>query len=386
VFNDSTVVTRGRQSRGGEDRNITLQSDLTSKLEFGGFKHLLLAGYEYQTEDSYRWNYDATGNANPATTLNPNPYPLLPATFFANWKQRTGQVYFSDWTTSFYLQDMIDLTPTWKVLLGTRYDDFRATYSTGAQGFQRTDKVWSYRSGLIWQPTDFQSYYASLGNSFNPSAESYAIAGNSVDTPPEKNRNMELGGKWEAASGNLSLSAALFRTEKTNERNTDPSNAGTLILSGARHTQGLELSAAGRITPRWEVFAGYALMSSRIDNHVNPAFVGIIAQNTPPYSLNAWSAYRLNGGWKLGGGVEMVGNRTVYGASTSPVAAPPAYRVAPHYMRWDAMLTYEQKEYDIKLNVINVFNTKWYDAPYENGGHVVPGTTRTGLVTLTWKY
>jgi catecholate siderophore receptor len=388
VFNDNTVVTRGRQTRGGEDRGITLQSDLTTKTEFGGFKHLLLAGYEYQTEDSYRWNYVATGNANPPTTLNPNPYPALPASFFTSWKQRTGEVYFNDWTTSFYLQDMIDLTKNWKVLLGTRYDNFRASYKPATPpSFQRTDKVWSYRSGLLWQPSDFQSYYASLGNSFNPSAESYAIAGNNVNTPPEKNLNMEIGGKWEAASGNLSLSAALFRTEKTNERNTDPSNAGTLVLSGRRHTQGLELSAAGRITSRWEVFGGYALMSSRIDEHVNPAYVGIVAQNTPPYSLNAWSTYRLDGGWKIGGGMEMVGNRTVYGfGNISPTSAPPVYRVAPHYTRWDAMLSYEQKNYDIKFNITNLFNTTWYDAPYENGGHVVPGTSRTGLVTLAWKY
>jgi catecholate siderophore receptor len=386
VFNDATVVTRGRQSRGGEDRNITIQSDLNSKFEFGGMKHLLLAGYEYQTEDSYRWAYNATGNANPATTLNPNPFPVLPASFFSNWKVRTGEVYFNDWTTSFYVQDMVEFMPKWKLLLGTRYDDFRANYKTATAGFRRDDRVWSYRSGLLWQPGDFQSYYASLGNSFNPSAESYAIAGNTVDTPPEKNLNMEVGGKWEAASGNLSLTAALFRTEKTNERNTDPSNAGTLILSGKRHTQGVELSAAGRITPRWDVFAGYALMSSRIDKHVNPAFVGVIAQNTPPYSLNAWSTYRMDGGWKVGGGLEMVGNRTVYGASTAPAGPAPVYRVAPHYMRWDALLAYEQKKYDIKLNIINVFNTKWYDAPYENGGHVVPGTTRTGLVTVAWKY
>ncbi len=388
VFTDSTAVTRGRQARGGDDGAVTLQSDFTTRVDFGGFKHLLLAGIEYQRENSYRWNYDATGNANPATTLLPNPYPVLPATFFNNWQKRTGMVYFKDSTVGLYAQNMIDVTKNWKVLLGARYDDFRASYFTQTGAFDRIDHEWSYRSGLIYQPDDMQSYYVAYGTSFNPSAESYAIANTAAaNTAPEKNRNIEAGGKWELFDGNLSLRSAVFRTEKTNERNTDALNPNTLLLSGRRHTDGIELEAAGRVNSRWEVFGAVARMWSRIDEIINPAYVGLDAQNTPPYTANLWTTYRLPHGWKLGAGAELLGERTVYAfGNISQNSAPPSLRYIPAYVRWDAMLAYEQKHYDIRLNVANLLDRTYYDAPYENGGFVVPGAPRNFRLTLALKY
>ena len=74
---------------------------------------------------------------------------------------------------------------------------------------------------------------------------------------------VELGAKWMLFEGDLSLRAALFRATKDWERNTDLETTGA-ILTRKRRTDGLELEAAGRITERWEVFAGLALMDAEI--------------------------------------------------------------------------------------------------------------------------
>jgi catecholate siderophore receptor len=97
--------------------------------------------------------------------------------------------------------------------------------------------------------------------------------------------------------------------------------------------------------------------------------------NTPDYTFNLWTVYRVGGGWKVGGGVEGVGNR--YGNTTNTV-------LVPHYSRWDALLAYEQRRYEIKLNVLNVFDRDYYEGVYQ--GHVIPGTTRTLLVTGKLKF
>jgi catecholate siderophore receptor len=377
-LSDATGITRQAQRRGGEEDTLTSQTDYTTRFSTGGIKHLALAGLELLHENASRWNW-AGGGANPPTTVgNPNSSPVLPANFFS--VARAGQVNYKADTTGLYAQDMIELRPQWKVLLGARWDLFKADYERAApQGpLSRTDRVWSYRTGLIYQPSDFQSYYVAYGTSFNPSGELYSLDDLSARTPPEKNRNMEVGSKWELADGNLSVRTALFRSEKTNERNTDLSVVvDQNLLSGKRHTDGVELEAAGRITPNWEVFSGLALMKSVIDaaTGAQANTLGKKPINTPSYTFNLWTVYRLGGGWKVGTGVEGVGNRYANTTNTAMV---------PHYARWDALLAYEQSRYELKVNVLNLADQSYYEGVYQ--GHVIPGVKRTLLFTAKLKY
>ena len=376
---DNTVINRQAQRRAGEEDTLTSQTDLTTKFNTGGIKHLALAGVELLHEEAYRWSW-ANGGTNPSTTVgNPNPYPVLPANFFSS-ATRSNQVRYKANTVGLYAQDIIELTPVWKLLLGARYDNFAADYDRAppAGPLARTDRVWSYRSGLMYQPTDTQSYYVAYGTSFNPSGELYSLDDRGANTPPEKNRNIEIGAKWELFDGNLSLRTALFRSEKTNERNTDLSvSVEQNLLSGKRHTDGVELEAAGRITRNWEVFGSVAFMDASIDEAAGSQAntLGKIPINTPGYTSSIWSVYRLGGGWKVGGGVEAVGTR--YGNTTNTVAVP-------HYTRWDALLAYEQRSYELKLNVLNLLDTDYYEGVYQ--GHVIPGTQRALQVTGKLKF
>ena len=78
---------------------------------------------------------------------------------------------------------------------------------------------------------------------------SISAANESVD--PEKNRSYEVGGKWDLLDGNLSLTAALFRIEKTDARTEDPIT-GDVVLAGETRTDGAELGFTGRILPNWQ--------------------------------------------------------------------------------------------------------------------------------------
>jgi catecholate siderophore receptor len=374
----TTPMNRQAQRRAGEEHTVTLQSDLTTKFTSGGFKHLVLAGVELLREEGYRWNWGG-GGANPATTVgNPNPFAALPANYFSS-AVKTGEVRFNADTVGLYVQDIIELGPRWKLLVGTRHDSLDAKYDRAApQGdLARKDSMWSYRGGLMFQPGDTQSYYIAYGTSFNPSAELYALDDRTANTPPEKNRNMEIGAKWELFDGDLSLRSALFRTEKHNERNTDLALPNLSLLSGKRHTDGIEFEAAGRITKNWEVFGGVAFMNGKIDSASaqQAGTRGRVPINTPEYTASLWTTYKLPGGWKLGGGYENVGSR--YGDQNNTVTVPA-------YWRTDALVAYEQSRYALRMNVYNVFNKKYYEGVYS--GHVVPGTLRTVLLTAELKF
>jgi catecholate siderophore receptor len=122
----------------------------------------------------------------------------------------------------------------------------------------------------------------------------------------------------------------------------------------------------------------------------NPEFVGKRARNTPRYTFNLWTTYKLTGNWKIGGGVEAKGDRQAVnpsGAGAVPTLNGVYYpNTAPSYARWDAMASWEQKNWTLRLNVKNVFDTLYWDSVYDNGGFTIPGTRRSLILTGEFKF
>lgn len=157
--------------------------------------------------------------------------------------------------------------------------DYKTLNSTSgvATDFNLKYNEWSYRSGLLYQPTDLSTYYLAWSDSFNPTADLYQL-NNNIRYDAERSRTVELGTKWELFDGALSLRTALYRATKFNERNTDLEQANSAVLSKERHTDGFEIEAAGRITPQWDVFGGIALMRAEIDDQFDGELLGTFAQ------------------------------------------------------------------------------------------------------------
>jgi catecholate siderophore receptor len=378
-INENTLINRQRQARGAKEHVLTSQTEYNGKFITGPLKHEVLGGYEFTWERSHRWT-NTSPFANPRTVLgNPDTTPGLPSGFDDSFS-RTAFNYYNGRTNSLYAQDTVQVIPHWKVLLGTRFDDMHVDYNrpTPAGPLTRDDKVWSYRGGLLYQPNALSTYYVSYGSSFNPSAELYQLDDRTANTPPEKSRNIEAGAKWELFGGDLSLRTAVFRSEKTNERNTDLSRPDVALLTGRRHTDGIEVETAGRITPNWQIFSSVALMRSNVDEASASQATALDKRpvNTPNYTYSLWSTYTLkyHGNWKIGAGLEGVGYRY---ATTNNLVSIPAY------MRMDAMLEYSRKAYAIKLNIFNMLNRKYYEGIYV--GHVVPGTPLAAQLSLNWK-
>jgi len=378
---DSSVINRQRQARGGEEDTLAAQVDFNTKFTAAGMKHELLAGAEFLDEKANRYNYTSLPYTSLATTVgNPNTTPVVPAGFYESFVPLTAGAYKGH-TYSAYGQDTIEFIPKWKALFGARFDSMRAdydTYSAGVYGgsFTRKDDIWSWRTGLMYQPTKLATYYASYGTSFNPSAELYQLDPRTSNTPPEKSRNIELGAKWEMLDGDLSVRTAVFRSEKTNERNTDVADPDVYLLSAKRHTDGVEVEAVGRINPQWDVFGNVAFMRAKVDEGSSAAAsFGKTPLNTPNHTFSLWTTYKFAPGWKVGGGVEGVGDRWANSANSALV---------PGYRRVDALLEYAAKAYSVKLNVLNLFDKKYYEGVY--AGHVLPGTERAMQLTLTTKF
>ena len=375
-LNGNTQVNRGNQTRAGEEHHTFLQTDYLNWVQWLGLRHEVLAGAEYALERSTRFTYTGTP-AKPATTVG-----AASNTGVADTRVKTWANTFEASTLGAYVQDTVSLTPYWKLVGGLRWDQFGGNYNRATGGpLSRTDAVWSKRLGVMYQPDEEVSYYASYGTSFNTSGDLYQYDNNSANTPPESSRNMEIGIKWELLEGDLSLRTALARTDKYNERNTDINQGtGEFLLSGQRHTDSLEFEVAGRITPNWEVFAGLVFMNAVIDqagsSAASQATVGLNPGLTPAKQGNLWTTYRINGNWRLGGGITAVSENHPASASATSLA-----NTAPGYVKADALIEYQWSAINqLKVNIDNLGDTVYYSSLYQAWPSLAPGRS----VRMTW--
>lgn len=380
-----TVRRNDRKSRLEDNDSLVNQTEAVWKTMTGSIGHTLLAGVELARERIDRTTYTFPGlteTSHLVSLLDPDP-----ANEGAGWNKTPQAVLRTEATTrALYLQDQLRLSPQWKAVAGVRWDRFEvehdnnqivATASTpvGVTSLSRTDKVASTRGGLIWQPTASQSYYVSYGTAFSPSAEFGTLANNTVNVEPEKVRSYEAGAKLEITR-RVSVSAALFRNEKTNERVADPAGGPDQVLEGARRIDGVELGIAGRITPAWDVFAGAVLMDARITKQPStPANVGNQPAFVAEKAANLWSTWRFAENWELGGGFYRIGS---YFANDTNAT------LVPGYTRWDATLAYVQPRYEVRLNLQNVFDETYYESAHPS--HVKPGIPRQLFATLVYRF
>ncbi len=395
--NPQALVLNGSVANGGPTRTadyetVTLQSDYSTAFSALGMAHLFLTGVEYLNENSHRTTLRNLGGTTAGNPPYYRPYDPNPT---------AAPVNFDSDSYAFYAQDTVEFIPQWKFTLGVRRDEMDADYSSQTSPSLAYGEN-SYRSALSFHPTTENHYYLSWSDSFSPTADLYQLT--VTPLPAERSEVVELGSKWLWFEGDLAFRAALYEATKEWERNTDLESTAA-ILTKERRTRGLELEAAGRINERWEIFSGLALMEAEIlevaENVnattgaitvANPAYAGKRPRNTPPYTFNLWSSYKLTPQWKIGGGVEAKGGR--YGYNPSGTGAIPTLpgsskfnpNTAPAYARWDLMLSYEQPRWSARLNVKNLFNQLYYDALYENGAFTVPGTRRIAILTGELKF
>jgi catecholate siderophore receptor len=370
------------------------QTDFTYRNTLGGLKQEWLFGAELGKQQRRAESVSA-GTVDRVSILNPGrvPVPAIPAAAFA--ADSAIPSHTTQDILGLYVQDQVTLSKTWKALAGVRFDQFKqdTSFDRKLSPLGRTDRSYSPRAGLVWQPTDTQSYYVSYSRSFQPSAEAFALAANNVGNEPEITRNIEVGSKLDVLDGAFSLTAALFNLERSNIKNTDPANPGLQINVGKQRTNGLELTANGRLPGRWDLSAGYAYLDGKMVESVarTPSLqlpivqvpaLGKVPALTPRHSASVWAMKDLGqlmgGNVSLGGGLNYVGQR--YTSLTNLV-------VLPGYMTADLAGVYKTGRYEVGLNVKNVTNKTYYVSSHgSNDNLTLPGAPRQVQLALRAKF
>ena len=365
-------------------------------------RHEVLTGFDFAKEKFQNFNVAALPAGVVLDKNTPRPtlgHPNDGTTVNEGARIKRIAADFDAEALGIYAQDLVQVAQDWKVLAGLRWDHFDGTYRTystaastatpviGTQtaNRERTDTPWSKRAGVLYQPTDKLSFHFSYGTSFNTSGDTYQYDNQSVNTPPESSENLELGAKMDLFDGNLSARLAAFRATKFHERNRDPDSAAEIaLLSGKRHTAGIEIDLAGRITSRWEVYGSYAWTPvARIDVGAPGSVPGVgegegtRSSMTPRHSGTIWTTYQVTEKIRFGGGLNARSSQTPN--------RNPAGIVAPKFVTGDLLAEYAfNEQIAIKANILNVTNKLYADSLYT--GHYIPGQPRTVYVTVSAKF
>lgn len=384
-FNAATfpnTFNRNRPARDIVEQIVSNQTDLTAKFDTFSLKHTLVTGIEFSEEWLDRTNY-AFQNIPPADVHHPDHHQSTAGMTRSRSARSDGQAF----GFGIFAADQIRLNEYFDLVGGVRWDYFdtdfhNKTYNTSgaltaSDRFSRTDKMWSYRGGLIFHPTTAQSYYFSYATAFNPSAEAVQLAANNEQTPPEKNEIFEVGTKLQFFNGALSVQGAVFRINKTDARVDDPDTpTGQLVLEGKQRVQGFEIGVAGQVLPNLNVFGGYTYLDSEFLESPDPDVKGNELLNVPRHSATLWVTYDFLEKWQIGGGPTYVSSRYNNAANASRI---------PGHVLWDSTLAYRlTKNLELRLNAINLTNDLYYSNI--SGGHVVPGNGRTFIFSTSFKF
>lgn len=378
---DQLYIQLGSHDRNIRDTSAFDQTDLLWQFHTGPLQHDLVAGAEVG-RDTY---------SNQAITLNNLPVLTLVNPAHVSGAQSGVTTTLGNLATASavteagYFNDTVAITGHWKAVGGMRWDRYDANIrnsvnsantagNTSVPSAQQTVYHDSVRGGLLYQPTAAQTWYAAYGTSFDPSLEQLTLTAGQQNVPPEKNRSFEAGNKWDLMGGNLSLTSALFQIEKTNARSLN--DDGTYDLDGTVRVNGFAASGAGRINKQWQVIGGYTYLDARITQaSARDATLGHVPANVPRHNATLWTSYTPVQEWELGTGVVWASSR--FNSTTNTVKVR-------GYERWDATVAYHQRRYDVRLNLQNLSNARYFDSIIaSDGGRSVPGVSRSALLSFT---
>jgi catecholate siderophore receptor len=386
AVNDAGNLTLSAYNNANDRTNVFNQADFTKKFVTGSIEHTLLAGLEVGHQDST--NRRNTGFFGTATSITvPSSAPFAVATRFAPNAGDADNNVKSD-IAAIYLQDQVALSPAWKVIAGLRYDRFTVDFDdrrtlVPAADLSRTDREASPRLGVVWTPDAKSTYYAAYSYAFLPSGEQLSLATTTADLAPEKALNYEIGARWDLLP-RLTLSAAVFRTDRNDVRVADPANPGFFVKSGQQRVEGVELGLQGDVTRAWSVYGGYAYLDGRILKPISsgtaatPASI-VPAGNriglVPEHTFSLWNKVEIGGGW--GTGLGLIYQSSAFTSFNNTVKLPGFTRVdgAVYY-------TLPGGRTRLALNVENLLDREYFPT-VDGDNNISPGAPRNARLTVS---
>lgn len=412
---------RGR-SRDANNELAHGQVDVSWEGELAGLQHTLVVGaaafeedYRLDTGEVQRTDTGAVVPLPPMNIADPDNVYAGPVNFILSSVR-----YGSRSNQAVYLFDNVVLNDQWSINGGLRWEHNKASSRldtsdttpgpdlgvvTPGPTFQNTDNLLTWRIGIVYKPIPNASLYVAYANSETPSQAS--VSGNctllTCNLDPEQAESFEIGAKWDY-DGRLSLTAALFRNDRTNYRvaSNDPSEpAGSQVLDGSARVDGIALGVAGRITEPWAIFANYTYLESKVLRGASQ-FTAAQGQDftkgddllgVPDHAFSLFTTYDVAEAIQVGYGVTYQGEYYLSQHGLIAGSNPPARTTIPRVKAEDywvhrATVAWTPRpDLELRLNVNNLFDKVYYTRVRTNlAGWATPGDRRNATLTANYRF
>lgn len=386
VFQDGETLVRQRRHRDYDANDLSARFEFSGTAETGSLLHHLLIGadaYDYELksmQSRWRVGWDS-GDTTYATSVSDPIYgQAMPdvSPFVDNVEEQKS--------LGAYIQDQIDLTDQWKVVLGVRFDKFEQTITNNLSGnvAEQKQNATSPRAGLVYQANDNVTLYTSYAEGFRPNS-GVGADGNAFE--PEESKSYEVGVKWNTDNDLFNGTLAVYKAEKSNILTADPVNSGFSAALGEAESKGVELDITSNIGDNTTLSLAYAYTKAETVNDVTNADWGVfipagsqlinIAENTANLTLKHFfdvNEYQAD----IGTSINYVGDRL--GETIDPDYILPSYTVVRLFGSIDVTDNYE-----LMFNIDNLFDEEYYASSYHKLW-TMPGSSRTYRLSMKYKF
>ncbi len=371
---DRRTLDRTISTSDENQQNYTLQTEVVGKFKTNWVGHQVLLGVELFR---YRFNYQFFNSTIAAIDLFDPVYGAQPDSPFVD---EFGPATYGTDGISLYFQDQVTFSKQWKLLAGGRLDLARSNNREGFENLLTTDSTdfaFSPRLGLVYQPLDWLSFYASYATSFNPVIFGTSRTRESFE--PESGRQFEVGVKADLLSNRLSATLAAYDITKNNVLITDPDDDRFSIQTGEQKSRGIELNLVGRPIEGWNMVLSYAYTNAFISqDSLIP--IGDQLVGSPQHQFGLWNTYELQKGalkgLGFGLGLYYVGDRSAVLPNTGVNL--------PSYFRVDTSIFYKRDNWKVQVNINNLTNADIYNA--RGNGLILPQPPLTVSGTVSYTF
>jgi catecholate siderophore receptor len=377
---DGALVTMDGYLDPTERQNLIISSNFVNELQIGNAVHTILVGAEIiDTEnENFRYNtfWSSTSDDNEIFNITRpmnfgiNSAGVLTTNDFA--ADLNNQTTSDIEVTSLYIQDQIDFSEKWKLMIGGRVDNFDITVvDVKADSSQsRDDSEFSPRGGIIFKARENMSMYWSYSESFLPrSGEQYKkLDANAARLDPDVFENSEFGLKWDISDA---LSMTLSKFDSKQVRASYDNDTGESAEIRGTEIDGLELEIKGKVHEKLYIAFGYTNLNGETSSGGKP-------RELPGHTLSLWAMYDLSDNFGYALGVTQQGESNIKDNNSA--------LVLPGYSRIDFAAFYNlSSDVIVRLNVENLTDKLYF--PHSHSTHQVSvGEPLNARLSITKKF
>lgn len=383
IFDPAT----GRVNR-GDFMNITHdqrlagnRTELRVDHDLGGMRNRAVIGMDFSRNDHQRDNNSPFASPpSPVDLLDPVPGSFVTTSVYR--PQRRTEVV----QKAVFAENLLDMGKGFKLSLSGRRDWIGLDSFNLIDG-SSFDKAWSgnsWRVGLLYDLTPAVTLYGQLGRALEPPSQIVTL------TPAQRGFNLtrarqaEVGVKASLPRNLGEATLAFYDIVRTDVLTRDPLNSTLTVQIGKQSARGVELALALRPTEKLSVEINGSVLKAQFDDFnesvggVAVSRSGNLPPDVPERLGNLWLNYRLNGDWRVGGGLRYVGKRSANNANSVFMDA---------YTTADAWISYRLAPGELRLAVRNVTDEVYANRSYgTNGSQFILGEPRSFEVSYSARF